>query len=65
MNSVPRVTPQEVHPRVLTGEALLVCAYEDDARFRAQHLAGAISYNAFIANLAGISRSRELVFYCA
>jgi hypothetical protein len=65
MSEVTRITPQEVRPRILTGEALLVCAYEDDARFSTLHLEGAIPYSTFAASLAGIAKSRELVFYCA
>jgi hypothetical protein len=65
MTEVPRITPQEARPRILSGESLLVCAYEDDARFRALHLEGAIPYSTFAANHTGISKSRELVFYCA
>lgn len=65
MIEVPRITPQEVRPRILSGEALLICAYEDDAKFRALHLDGAIPFSTFAANHAGITKSRELVFYCA
>ena len=34
MNEVPRVTPEEIYPKLRSGEALLVCAYDSDARFR-------------------------------
>ena len=33
MAKVARITPQEAHTRVSAGQALLVCAYEDPARF--------------------------------
>ena len=65
MNDVPRITPQEARPRIVTGEALLVCAYEDDAKFQALRLEGAIPYSTFAAQLGSITRSRELIFYCA
>ncbi|OGR33065.1 MAG: ArsR family transcriptional regulator [Desulfuromonadales bacterium GWC2_61_20] len=65
MTEVPRITPQEARPRILSGEALLVCAYEDDAKFRLLRLQGAIPYSTFAASLSGIAKARELVFYCA
>jgi len=34
MNEVPRVTPEEIYPKLRSGEALLVCAYDDEAKFQ-------------------------------
>lgn len=65
MQEVPRITPREIAPRIVTGEALLICAYEDDAAFRKLHLQGAIPYSEFAARVGSISKERELVFYCA
>jgi len=47
------------------GAAILVCAYEDDEKFKALHLDGAISFNEFRSNLPSLSKNREMVFYCA
>ena len=43
MNEVPRITPEEVYPKLRSGEGLLVCAYDSEARFRQVHLEGAMS----------------------
>jgi hypothetical protein len=65
MDEVPRVTPEEIHPKLRSGAALLVCAYDTDARFRQVHLAGAISLEGFKSLRPTLSRDREIVFYCA
>jgi hypothetical protein len=44
---------------------LLVCAYENEAKFREAALEGAISYNAFEEQRPSLPRDTELVFYCA
>ena len=60
-----RVTPAEVYPRVKDGKTLLVCGYEDDAKFKVMHLEGAISFWDFKARLASLSKDQDIVFYCA
>jgi len=65
MIDVPRVTPKEIKARVETGEALLVCAYDDEVKYLRMHLEGAISWWEFSRNLSRIARDREIVFYCA
>jgi hypothetical protein len=65
MNEVTRVTPEEVYPRLISGEALLVCAYEDEAKFQRLRLAGATSLSAFKSLQPTLSRDQEIVFYCA
>lgn len=65
MIDVPRVTPREIKPRVETGEALLVCAYDDELKFLRMRLEGAISWFEFNKNLNRIAKDREIVLYCA
>jgi hypothetical protein len=65
MNEVPRVTPEEVYPKLRSGVALLVCAYDSDARFRQVHLDGAISMEEFKALRPALPQDREIVLYCA
>jgi hypothetical protein len=60
-----RVGPEEIRTKVETGEALLVCAYENDWQFRKMQLEGAISLSDFKSRLNSISDSKEIVFYCA
>ena len=65
MNEVPRVTPEEVYPKLRSAESLLVCAYDSDARFRQVHLKGAISLEEFKSLRPTLAKDREIVFYCA
>ena len=65
MAKVARITPQEAHARVGAGRALLVCAYEDPARFAALRLDGAISIQEFRTRRATLPRDQEIIFYCA
>jgi hypothetical protein len=65
MNEVPRVNPEEIYPKLRSGEALLVCAYDSDARFRQVRLEGALSLEEFKSLRPTLPRDREIVFYCA
>jgi len=65
MNEVPRVTPEEIYPKLQSGAALLVCAYDNDAKFRRLQLEGAISLEEFTSLRPTLPRDREIVFYCA
>jgi hypothetical protein len=64
-NEIGRVTPEEVRPKLEAGEVLLVCAYEDEEKFRKMKLSGAISVNEFRSRLPSLPRDVEIVFYCA
>jgi hypothetical protein len=65
MNEVPRVTPEEIYPKLRSGEALLVCAYENEAKFRRLQLESAISWEEFKSLRPTLPKDREIVFYCA
>ncbi|MCK9375426.1 MAG: hypothetical protein M0P73_04670 [Syntrophobacterales bacterium] len=65
MSEPRRVTPAEIFPKVKSGETLLVCAYDDDAKFRRLRLEGAISLAEFRSLLPNLPPEREIVFYCA
>ncbi len=65
MDEPRRVTPQEIYPRVQSGETLLVCAYDNDAKFQRLRLKGAISLAEFKSRLPALPKDREIVFYCA
>jgi hypothetical protein len=60
-----RVSPQEVYQKVRDGKTLLVCGYEDEAKFKQLHLEGGISFSDFKARLASLSKDQDIVFYCA
>jgi hypothetical protein len=58
-----RITPEEVYKKVKSGIILLVCAYEDEAKFKKLQLEGAISFNEFKSKLPSLSKDQEIVFY--
>ena len=60
-----RVTPEEVYQKLKASKALLVCAYEDELKFKMMRLQGAISFNEFKSKLPSMSRDQEIIFYCA
>ena len=65
MSDVHRVHAADIRAGVVEGSTLLVCAYEDDAKFAADNLDGAIPLSEFKVRLADLSRNTKIVFYCA
>ena len=65
MSSAIRISPAEVGQKLKSGEALLVCAYQNDEKFKNNHLDGAISYGDFQEKIDNLSKEQEIVFYCA
>jgi rhodanese-related sulfurtransferase len=60
-----RVAPEEIYPRVKSGETVLVCAYDNEETFRSMRLKGAISLQEFKSRASGLPKDQEIVFYCA
>jgi hypothetical protein len=60
-----RIGPEEVYKKMKAGTAILVCAYEDDNKFKTSHLEGALSFNEFKSKLPSLSKDQEMAFYCA
>ncbi len=58
-----RISAEEARKKVTSGEALLVCAYEDVEKFGKTHLEAAISLQDFKARLPSLSRDQEIIFY--
>ena len=63
MPALKRVSPQEVRSKLQAGQALLVCAYESDVKFRQAALEGAVSFSEFARRKSSLPRDREIVFY--
>jgi hypothetical protein len=63
MSEPERVTVEEVYGKLKSGKALLVCAYEDEMKFKAMRLEGAISLNEFRSKLPPLAKDQEIVFY--
>lgn len=62
---VPRISVQEARQNTLSGESLLVCAYEKDSQFNDIRLDRGISLKEFLSKLPDISKEKEIIFYCA
>ena len=63
MGEPERIRPEEVFEKVKSQKTLLVCAYEDEAKFEKMHLQGAISFNEFKSKLSTLTKDQEIVFY--
>jgi hypothetical protein len=63
MTEPKRITPEEVRRKLETGKALLVCAYDDESKFRMMQLQGAISFNEFKSKIPSLPKDQEIVFY--
>ena len=64
MSNAKRIYPEDARSRVIKGEALLVCAYDSEEKFSANHLEGAISRADFLSRLSSLPKDKELIFYC-
>ena len=64
MEETPRVRPEEIRARVQSGEALLVCAYDDEEKFKEMHLEKALSLRQLHEIQPSLPREKEIVFYC-
>lgn len=60
-----RVSPKEAREKTTSGSAMLVCAYDSDDKFKANHLEGAISMSDFRGKLSSLPKNKEIIFYCA
>lgn len=64
MSAATGRSPGEVRARLESGgNALLVCAYADEAKFRGARLEGATSLGALNAMLPSLSKDSEIIFY--
>lgn len=63
MKEPERITAEEVQEKLKAGTILLVCAYEDEAKFKKMQLEGAISFNEFKKKLPSLAKDQEIVFY--
>ena len=60
-----RINPEEAYRKVKSGEALLVCAYDDEATYQTMRLDMAIFLGEFQKRLPEIPKEKEIIFYCA
>ncbi|MGH7264327.1 MAG: ArsR family transcriptional regulator [Candidatus Rokuibacteriota bacterium] len=65
MARAERIEVQDARRRVQSGDALLVCAYDDESRCDRVKLDGAISLADLRARAGTLPKSQELIFFCA
>jgi hypothetical protein len=62
---IERISVEEAHRKVKENQALLVCAYEDEAKCRMLNLDGSISLVSFQSRVASLPKAQEIIFFCA
>lgn len=65
MADIERVSVNEARRKVTVGEALLVCAYDDEEKWNKLKLGGAISLDSLRGRLPSLPKGQEIIFYCA
>jgi hypothetical protein len=62
---VGKINVEQARHDVEVSDALLVCAYDSQEKFAANHLQGAESLDNLRSQEKSLSEQRELIFYCA
>jgi len=63
--AAPRISPQDAYRQMSSGQAILVCAYEDETKCNTMMLQGAISLKEFESRLPNLKKDQPIIFYCA
>src|SRR5580692_9895229 len=63
MADIQRIDAQQAHTKAKSTEALLVCAYEDEAKCRMLNLDGSISFTSLQSRAASLPKTQEIIFY--
>jgi hypothetical protein len=63
MADIERISAQQAHAKAKANQALLVCAYEDEAKCRMLNLEGSISFTSFKSRVQSLPKSQEIIFY--
>jgi hypothetical protein len=63
--SAVRVSPADAYREVVSGRALLVCAYPEEEVCEKVMLKNSITLKEFEARLPELKKDREIIFYCA
>src|ERR1700676_1836455 len=64
MADIKRISAQQAHAQSKANQALLVCAYEDEAKCRILNLDGSISFASLQSRAASLPKAQEIIFYC-
>ena len=65
MADIDRISVEEAHQKVNANQALLVCAYDDEAKCRMVNLEGSISLTSLRSRMGSLPKTQALIFYCA
>ena len=65
MPDVSRISVQDARQEVASGQALLVCAYEQDEKCNQVALEGSVSLTQFQQRVPSLPKDQELIFFCA
>ncbi|MFO7739525.1 MAG: hypothetical protein R6V46_13685 [Desulfatiglandaceae bacterium] len=59
------IAVEDAHEKVMTAQALLVCAYDSNEAFNKMRLQNAMALSEFKEKLASVDLSKMIIFYCA
>jgi hypothetical protein len=62
---IERISVEDARRKVQANQALLVCAYEDEAKCKMVNLDGSMSLTRFQARAAALPKNQEIIFFCA
>ena len=65
MAEIERISVEEAKRKAGAKQALLVCAYDDDAKCRALGVDGSLSLTEFQKKAASLPKNQEIIFFCA
>jgi hypothetical protein len=63
MADIARITVDEAQDKIKAGQALLVCAYDDEAKCRRFNLGGSMSLASFESKVGSLPKTQEIIFY--
>ena len=63
MADIQRISVQQAHAKTNANQALLVCAYEDEAKCQRLSLDGSISFASLQSRTASLPKTQEIIFY--
>jgi hypothetical protein len=65
MPDIERISVDQARRKAGERQALLVCAYDDEAKCRMVNLEGSISLHDFQGRAGSLPKTQEIIFYCA
>ena len=63
MADIERISAQQAQTKIKSNQALLVCAYDDQAKCRKLNLEGSISFASLQSRTASLPKTQEIIFY--